>query len=65
MWIECRESGVESTLWDWMLIVFVSPVSEERLGRVQNGGIIVLLSDGFGNWWAHVSCDVIGDVASS
>jgi len=47
-----------------MLIVFVSPVSEERLGRVQNGGIIVLLSDGFGNWWAPVSGDVIGDVAS-
>ena len=47
-----------------MLIVFVSPVSEERLGRVQNGGIIVLLSDGFGNWWAHVSGDVIDDVAS-
>jgi len=48
-----------------MLIVFVSPVSEERLGRVQNGGIIVLLSDGFGNRWAHVSCDVMGDVTSS
>ena len=30
-----------------MLIVFVSPVSEERLGRVQNGGIIVLLPAAF------------------
>ena len=60
------ESRVESTRWNWKLIVLLfSPVSDERLGRVQNGGIIVLLSDGFGNWWAHVSCDVIGDVASS
>ena len=38
--------------------VVLPSVMYERLGRIQNGGIIVLLSAAFvGNWWGHVSGD--------